>query len=178
MKRIYSTLMLLAMMVAALSLTACSSSDDDEGGENGASGGGDTSYTLTVTNQEGKVYYNFPKIDGVDWIGHLTNESEQTSVWCFMSGGTTYLHIYFQPNNLTVQDFSVGSDHGTPDLNFGTLRTYANTYSYESGNISVIKNDGSHFILKFDNYLARNVKSSFKTISVNGTLEVEKERLR
>ena len=30
MKKLYSTIVMLAMMVAALSLTACSSSDDDE----------------------------------------------------------------------------------------------------------------------------------------------------
>ena len=34
MKRIYSTLMMLAMMVAALSFTACGGDDDDEGAEN------------------------------------------------------------------------------------------------------------------------------------------------
>ena len=34
MKKIYSTLMMLAMMVAALSFTACSSDDDEEGGSN------------------------------------------------------------------------------------------------------------------------------------------------
>jgi len=173
MKKLYSTIMMLAMMVAALSFTACGGDDDD--GDDIDTGG--SSYTLTVTNQDGKVYHTFPKIDGVDWIGHLTNESERTNVWCFMSVGTTYLNIYFQPNNLTVQDFYVGCDLGTPDLNFGILRTRTNKYRYESGSISVIKNDGSHFFLKFDNYFARNVEYSSKTILVNGTLEVEKEIL-
>ena len=38
MKRIYSTVLMLAMIIAALSLTACSSSsDDDEGGGNTSS---------------------------------------------------------------------------------------------------------------------------------------------
>lgn len=33
MKKIYSTIMMLAMMVAALSFTSCGGDDDDEGGE-------------------------------------------------------------------------------------------------------------------------------------------------
>ena len=37
MKKLYSTIMLLAMMVAALSLTACGDDDDEIGGGNGNS---------------------------------------------------------------------------------------------------------------------------------------------
>ena len=36
MKKLYSTIMMLAMMVAALSFTACSSDDDEDGGDNGS----------------------------------------------------------------------------------------------------------------------------------------------
>ena len=34
MKKLYSTIMMLAMMVAALSLTACGGDDDENGGSN------------------------------------------------------------------------------------------------------------------------------------------------
>lgn len=173
MKKIYSTLTMLAMMVAALCFTACGGDDDGDDIDIGGK-----SYTLTVTTSGGDVFNNFPKIDGMDWLGHLTNESDKTNIWCMLSVSARYLNIYLEQNDLQVGDFYVGYDLGTPDLNFGITRAYDNTYRYESGSISVIKNDGSHFILKFDDYFARNVKSASRTIIVNGTLEVEKERLR
>ena len=50
MKKIHSTIMMLAMMVAALSFTACSSDDDEDGG----GGGGDSKKTLII---DGQAYY-------------------------------------------------------------------------------------------------------------------------
>ena len=158
---------MLAMMVAALSFTACGDDNKYEDFFNGLN-----SYTLFITNQDGKEYHTLPKEDRINWIGHLFNESDKTTVTCMMTGAAD-LHIFFQPNDLTLQDFYPGCDLGTPELNFGLMRSYSNRYRYESGSISVIKNDGSHFILKFDNYFTRKLKYPSKTILVNGTLEVE-----
>ena len=54
MQKLYSTIMLLAMMVAALGLTACGGDDEDEidGGEGG--GSSSSSKTLVI---DGKSYY-------------------------------------------------------------------------------------------------------------------------
>jgi hypothetical protein len=52
MKKIYSIMVMLAMMVAALSLSACGGDDDDNGGNGG---GGNTSNYLEVTI-DGKKY--------------------------------------------------------------------------------------------------------------------------
>ena len=54
MKKIYSTIMMLAMIIATLSLTACSSSDDDE------EGGGNTSSlvgTWKVIEEESYIQF-------------------------------------------------------------------------------------------------------------------------
>ena len=55
MKKIFSTIMMLAMIIAALSLTACSSSDDDEEG-----GGVNTSFlvgTWKVLDEEKYIQF-------------------------------------------------------------------------------------------------------------------------
>ena len=58
MKKLYSTIMMLAMMVAALSFTACSKSDDDEFG-----GGGDDE------NQYFQITINGETINDERWGG-------------------------------------------------------------------------------------------------------------
>ena len=52
MKKLYSSIMLLAMMVAALGLTACGGSDDDEIG-GGDGGGSSASSTFTIIYDDG-----------------------------------------------------------------------------------------------------------------------------
>ena len=56
MKKLYSTIMMLAMMVAALSFTACGGDDDEDGGN---SGNGDTSSSSIIGTWDivQSVYY-------------------------------------------------------------------------------------------------------------------------
>lgn len=75
MKKLYSTIMLLAMMVAALSLTACGGDDDEEGG-------GDSSFivgTWSVSSGQG-------------WGGY-TGDGEAEYLQ-FKSNGT-YINVQF-----------------------------------------------------------------------------------
>lgn len=53
MKKLYSTIMMLAMMVAALGLTACGGSDDDEIGGDGNSSDDEEYFEITIN---GEIY--------------------------------------------------------------------------------------------------------------------------
>ncbi len=64
MKKLYSTILMLATMVAALSLTACSSSSDDD---NDDGGGFTSSFSITYDGQRNDV-------ENVEWLNpHFGN---------------------------------------------------------------------------------------------------------
>ena len=53
MKKLYSSIMMLAMMVAALGLTACGGDDEDEIGGDGGGGSASSTFTILYTYQNG-----------------------------------------------------------------------------------------------------------------------------
>lgn len=96
MRKVYSTIMMLALMVAALSLTACGSSSDDEE-DNG--GGSDIGYIQVKidgkTYKESIQYWAYAQIDpfGSDAQGNklthtydMTAHFEDTEGFLFMFG--------------------------------------------------------------------------------------------
>ena len=169
MKKLYSTIMMLAMMVAALSLTACSSSSDDDG-----DGGGGSSSSLVLTTSDGTKYYLLEDNGDNDWMGHLTDRSPQT-IWCFMEKknprNIVYLHVYLEDGGMTMSDFTKGYDLGHPTINFGQSITVTNEFYYVSGSIKVKSSGSSKFVLEFNNYVAE--KANGNTITINGTLDVQ-----
>lgn len=175
MKKLYSTIMMLAMMVAALSFTACGGGDDDDDDFGG--GGKKTKNTITITDDSGDVYYSISVFDWTseddDINGNLT---EDGTIYCFMSRKNVidadYLHIYLENGEKSISDFPKGYDLGTPTVNFGVLRTYTNEYDYVSGSIKVSRNDGNSFTLEFNDYVA--AKQSGAKITIRGNLYVEK----
>lgn len=65
MKKIYSTIAMLAMMVAALGLTACgNSSDDDE-----VDGGGGSNAVFTITVDGNTHEYNSEYLEWMSLMG-------------------------------------------------------------------------------------------------------------
>ena len=175
MKQIYSTLMMLAMMVAALSFTACGGDDDEDEDESKNS----RDY-LTLIKSNGEKYYS---LTGIDWMneedyavyGYLTKRGH---IFCFMckenTSNTSYLHIML-PKDMSISDFPTGYDLGECPLRFGIIYTIENEYDYDSGSLRVVKNDGKSFTLEFKNYKA--VKDKERSITVNGRLYVVNEEL-
>lgn len=175
MKKVYSTIIMLTMMVAALSITACSSSSDDEGDDFGGDGTSFSS-TLKMVSSNGEEYMLLYYFDEPQ-IGNL---SERGHIWCRLScvkgkGASGNFRIKLGSVK-TIADFPVGLDLGEVDMNYATQGDYNhyNEYKYVSGSIKVIANDGKSFTLKFDNYVAE--RSSGLTMTVNGTLYVENEK--
>ena len=182
MKKLYSTIMLLAMMVAALSLTACGGDDEEEGG-----GGGSiptSSSTFKMVSSKGGEYY-IENIEGYSIGRNMGNLSAyRGEIWCYLRpnkkdevhGMTSGYFRIVLDNVKSISDFPVGLDLGELDMNFATQGDYNhnNKFNYAYGSISVIANNGKSFTLKFDNYVAE--RSNGWTMTVNGTLYVEDEK--
>ena len=176
MKKLYSTIMMLAMMVAALSLTACGGDDDEGGGDNSGGNGNKPNNTLTIVNSNGDKYISLASVgwtsadDAIN--GYLT---ERGTIFCFMvkegTSNAEYLHIYLKNGENSISDFPVGYDMDEPSLTFGITNT--NKFHHVSGDVKVIRNDGKGFTLEFNDYKAQ--RSSGYEITLNGTLYVEKE---
>jgi len=180
MKKLYSTIMLLAMMVTALSLTACGDDDDETGGD-----GSSPTSTLKMVSSKGGEYY-IEKGDVNYSIGNNRgNLSKNGHIWCYLrasksdaANGMTsgYFRIKME-NRKSISGFPKGYDLGECDMNFATYSdySYTNEFDYVSGSIKVIANDGKSFTLKFDDYVAEH--DGGWTMTVNGTLYVEDEEV-
>ena len=172
MKKLYSTIMLLAMMVAALSLSACGGDDEDD---DFGVGGSSSSSTLKMVSSKGEEYHLLDRYNE-HFYGNLSTRGH---IWCFMENERGNSIGYFRiklGSVKTIADFPVGLDLGEVDMNFATQGDYNhyNEFDYASGSIKVIANDGKSFTLRFYNYIAE--RSSGWTMTVNGTLYVEDEK--
>ena len=173
MKKLYSTIMMLAMMVAALSLTACGGSDDEGGGAvNPGGNGNNPNNTLTIVHSfEGKYVTLDAKGYPQSYNGYLTDRG---TIFCYMVkenySNPNYLHIHLENGEKSISDFPVGHDLGNPTLSFPST---SSRYKYLSGEVKVINNNGKGFTLEFNDYKAK--RNAEQEITLNGTLFVEKE---
>ncbi len=188
MKKLYSTIMLLAMMVAALSLTACGG--DDEDGDNGGGGGSGSSSSSTFTilytypngNEETYTYENEYEIKA------LGAELENLKLFERTSG--SYFSIMFPRGNLYIvfpsskygkdldaSYFTQGfSDFGEDATVIVLIDPYAAGWygEYLSGSAKVVKNDGKYVTITFNDYevvISRSEKQ--RNIKLNGTISFE-----
>ena len=175
MKKLYSTFMMLAMMVAALNLTACGSDDDD--GNNDGGGSGSTT-SLTIVKSNGEKYISLGSLEWASEYNVNGNLTDNASIYCLMTYekgiSVSYLYINLVNGEKSVNDFPSGYDLGNPTVNFGTYKSSENKYKYASGAVKVVSNNGKGFTLKFDSYKAE--RSSSSNIVINGTMYVEKEK--
>jgi len=173
MKKQYSTIMVLAMMVAALSITACSSSSDDD--EDNGGGGSTSSFTITYDGEKNEV-------ENVEWLNpHYGNGGyNKGNYFCLedypLNGGQ--IHIIFPYSkygkNVPPSYFQVGySDFGedATDIEYITTSMSGWHGDYTSGSAKVTKNDGKYITVQFSNY-SFEVERSGRTHSfvLNGTL--------
>jgi uncharacterized lipoprotein YehR (DUF1307 family) len=166
MKRLYSTIMLLAMMVAVVSFTACGGDDDDEkGGGNGGSNGSDF-IELTI---DGKTYhknlfgiYSQLPIGKDDLV--LTGTTEDVF---YDEGFSFFLGLIHSenkskllsstPGNYSVKDNTIYNDTPENLCLFTIFEKNRNEYDLKSG---------SHRVT--------SVRQTDKGIQVSGTFTVTK----
>lgn len=164
MKKIYSTVMMLAMMVAALSFTACGGDDDEV--DNG--GGSNTALTITVDGQEHN--YSSGYLEYMDLLGTW----ETSSVGNFLSIGVPSLvsefRIYYPKDTNPSSYFKVGYDTFEDDATEICLSGGSrHNCSYVKGSAKVTKNDGKNLTVKFSKYTF-TWNSGGREIIFDGTL--------
>lgn len=183
MKKLYSTIMMFAMMVGALSLTACGGSDDDEIGGDG--GGSSTSSTFTIIYDDGgeQVFTHDSDIAiqslGAEFGNLERHDSPRGSYFDMIIGTKGNFYIIFPRQkygeDLAPSYFSVGySDFGADATDMERVDAYGYGWDgeYISGSAKVTKNDGKYITINFNDYkysVTRN-GSRFVYITLKGSL--------
>lgn len=162
MKKLYSTIMLLAMMVAALGLTACGGDDEDE---IGGDGGGSASSTFTIIYDDGgeQVFTHDSDIAiqslGAEFGNLERHDSPRGSYFDMIIGTKGNFYIIFPRQqygeDLAPSYFSVGySDFGADATDMERVDAYGYGWDgeYLSGSAKVTKNDGKYITIDFNNF--------------------------
>ena len=163
MKKLYSTIIMLAMMVAALGLTACGGDDGDEIGGDG--GGVSASSTFTIIYDDGgEQVFTHASDSAIQSLcaefGNLErHDSPRGSYFYMMIGAKGDFYIIFPRQkygeDLAPSYFSVGySDFGADATDIERVSASASGWygDYISGSAKVIKNDGKYITIDFNNY--------------------------
>lgn len=181
MKKLYSSIMLFAMMVAALGLTACGGDDGDEIGGDG--GGGSTSSTFTIIYDDGgeQVFTHDSDIAiqslGAEFGNLERHDSPRGSYFDMIIGTKGNFYIIFPRQkygeDLAPSYFSVGySDFGADATDME--RVDANGYGWDgeyiSGSAKVTKNDGKYITINFNNYKYSVTRNRTVYVTLNGSL--------
>ena len=163
MKKLYSTIIMLAMMVAALGLTACGGDDGDEIGGDG--GGGSASSTFTIIYDDGgeQVFTHDSDIAIQSLCAEFGNleryDSPRGSYFYMMIGAKGDFYIIF-PRQKYGEDLASSyfsfcySDFGAYATDIERVSASASGWygDYISGSAKVIKNDGKYITIDFNNY--------------------------
>ena len=182
MKKLYSTIMLLAMMVTALSLTACGGDDEEDDGGSSSSSAFTILFTYQNGNEEPYTYDNEYAIKSL--CAELENlrlfERTNGSYFSVMFPRGS-LYIVFPSSkygkDLDASYFTQGfNDFGEDATEIVRIDPYsAGWYGhYLSGSAKVVKNDGKYVTITFNDYkvsISRMEQEIY--IKLNGTLFFE-----
>jgi hypothetical protein len=172
MKKLYSTIMLLAMMVAALSLTACGGDDEE----------GDGGITL-------KQDYDILQVNGVDYACYgyrcditfsstwnKTNHSGEILLPCgklsdAKKGEYDYDYMY----GIKIEgskELKKGSKLEDYSLRFDSSEDYYHKYNFTSGSATVVDIRSDEYItIKFESFMVSNKDGN--SYVLNGTVQLD-----
>ena len=147
MKKFYSTVLMLAMVVAALSLTACSSSDDDE------EGGGSSNAAFSITVDGNLHEYDSDYLNWMSLMGTWESYSSATFLKIDVPSLHDEFRFYYPSNTNPSSFFKVGYDSFENDATeiciYGSSKYKC---AYASGSAKVTKNDGKNLTVRFSKY--------------------------
>ena len=161
MKKLYSTIMMLAMMIAALSLTACGDDDEEENDDEGFN---NSKVIFSITIDGEKNDYDKAYLDNWDLLGRW--ESPVLMI------GTVIGDFRFEfPYGTEFSSFTTGynsfeEDAEEIEIYGGTARTC----TYVSGSATVLSNDGTNMKVRFKNY--KFLWNEDREIIFDGTLNI------
>lgn len=177
MNKVYSTIMMLAMMVAALSLTACGGDDNGDDIDTGGPGSV-ASPTFTIT-RDGVV----KEVENTVWISpQFTNKALKMGAGFSLDDyplgrGTIYIIFpqeqygeYLRPSYFPVgySDF----DSYATDIVFVSPEQAGWDGECISGSARVLKNSGNSITVQFDNYMFYvERRGHSRKYTLNGTLD-------
>lgn len=165
MKKLYSTIMLLAMMVAALCLTACGGNDEDDGGDNSPSG----NKTLII---DGESYYCGSGCDLAQTNGsgmYLTIQAVEDRVYQ-INGKELVVRI--SPSK--VSQLSVGQVFGHEKMSIrnyrGLMQMELNAYSWDAvnGDITIISIGETQITIQINSLVVKHEITKVEH-SISGT---------
>ena len=155
MKKLYSTIMMLAIMVAALGLSACGGDDEDDGNSSSSSS------TFTITIDGNKHEY-------------LTDYLDNWGIWenCVILIETNIGPMRFQyPSSTTFSSFTSGYSSFAEDAEKITIGISSpQKCTHSAGSAKVVSNDGKKMKVQFSNYTF-TWKTS-REIILDGTLNI------
>ena len=157
MKKLYSTIMMLAMLVAALGVTACGGDDEEVDG-------GDSFGTIfSITIDGNKHEYDQAYLDHWDLLGSW----EGTALLI----GTDVGDFRFKfPSGTTFSSFTTGYNSFEDDAVKITIGVTSRPCTYVSGSATVISNDGKNMKVRFNNY--KFTWNTSREIIFDGTLNI------
>jgi len=156
MKQIYSTLMMLALMVAALSITACGG-DDEEGYDDSE----EVVFSIHIKRLDGveedKIEYTKSWYHEYFEVYGNARFEKKNFIILPMVGRMYQTEIIFPNHNYELSDFQPGfNKFGSNDVEIRHVTDYAPNSTFDgysiSGDAKVIKNDGKSVIIKFNRY--------------------------
>ena len=168
MKQIYSTIMMLALMVAALSFTACGGDDDDD------DLGLKVDYDVLQINGVSYACYGYRSFITYTSTWDLSNHSGEILLPCgnlsdAKKGEYDYDYmysIYLEGN----QDLKKGSKLENFSPEFEDVGEW-DRLSYSSGSATITdKKDDKYITVKFDSFKFGNGSKSY---TLNGTVQLD-----
>lgn len=143
MKKLHSTIMMLAMMVAALSFSACNG--DEEDGVWGADMNGNSvsGYMATITFDDCNVH------EIVSPYMAMHTYSKSCKYFCIMPTMAKFIYIYVsEMPHLNADLNEYITEFELMELSF----TEMGDWEHEAGSAKVIMNDGEYITISFTNY--------------------------
>ena len=145
MKKLYSTIMMLAMMVAALSFSACGSNngEDDDFNDDSPS---DYMFSITYDDEVYKFGEGYFKLfpEAAVWY------EKEHYFYLGISRPAGYVGVTFT-SSVSSKDLTFGYNDFTPYVH-ARAGVKFKSKDYSSGSATVISNNGEYIILKFSKY--------------------------
>lgn len=171
MKKLYSTIMMLAMMVAALSLTACGGDDEEENGINIKQ-----DYDILQVNGVDYACYGYRCDITYSSTWNKTKNSGEILLPCGKLSDAKkgeYDYDYMYGIKLEgSKDLKKGSKLEDYSLRFDSSEDYYHNYYYTSGSATVadIRSD-EYVTIKFDSFMVSNKDGD--SYVLNGTVQLD-----
>lgn len=145
MKKLYSTIMTLAMMVAALGFAACGGDDDD-----------DVPPTTSI-------------VGAWEFVSGETNPT-----WGDVNSSFANIKFYFNADGTYSMYLTTGTIDGRWNLNGSTLTLIPNSYNYQPSVSEVVKLTSKELVLRVEESQADYSRIPATTIIVTFTLKFKR----